>query len=69
MGLEVSSGCALMAVSPQGTTVLTVTAMDRDTGVNDKISYSFTSEQGGTEWGGHPGDCIWAPAANSSPHD
>ncbi|XP_021266449.1 cadherin-related family member 2 [Numida meleagris] len=29
--------------SPVGTTVLTVTAMDRDTGVNDKISYSFTS--------------------------
>lgn len=35
---------ALMAVSPQGTTVLTVTAMDRDTGVNDEISYNITSE-------------------------
>lgn len=37
-------GPALMAVSPQGTTVLTVSAMDRDTGVNDEISYSITSE-------------------------
>lgn len=37
-------GPALMAVSLQGTTVLTVTAMDRDTGVNDEIYYSITSE-------------------------
>ncbi|NXJ02776.1 CDHR2 protein, partial [Psophia crepitans] len=29
--------------SDLGTTVLTVTAMDRDTGVNDKISYSITN--------------------------
>uniref|UniRef100_A0A8B9NC95 Cadherin related family member 2 n=1 Tax=Accipiter nisus TaxID=211598 RepID=A0A8B9NC95_9AVES len=29
-----------------GTTVLTVTAMDRDTGVNDEISYSITSSKG-----------------------
>ncbi|POI25531.1 hypothetical protein CIB84_010719 [Bambusicola thoracicus] len=28
---------------PVGTTVLTVTAVDGDTGVNDKISYSFTN--------------------------
>eukprot|EP00076_Gallus_gallus_P026435 XP_015149366.1 cadherin-related family member 2 [Gallus gallus] len=34
---SVPEGC------PVGTTVLTVTAMDRDTGVNDKISYSFTN--------------------------
>ncbi|XP_065590714.1 cadherin-related family member 2 [Cyrtonyx montezumae] len=32
---SVPEGC------PLGTTVLTVTAMDRDTGVNDEISYSF----------------------------
>lgn len=38
------TGPALMAMSPQGTIVLTVTAMDRDTGVNDEISYSITSE-------------------------
>lgn len=37
-------GPSLMAMSPQGTTVLTVTAMDQDTGVNDKISYIITSE-------------------------
>ncbi|PKK21812.1 cadherin-related family member 2 [Columba livia] len=34
---SVPENCAL------GTTVLTVTAMDRDTGVNDEISYSITS--------------------------
>ncbi|XP_052541089.1 cadherin-related family member 2 isoform X1 [Tympanuchus pallidicinctus] len=34
---SVPEGC------PVGTTVLTVTAMDRDTGVNDKIYYSFTN--------------------------
>ncbi|NWH52556.1 CDHR2 protein, partial [Fregata magnificens] len=34
---SVPENCAL------GTTVLTVTAMDRDTGVNDKISYSITN--------------------------
>ncbi|XP_075622689.1 cadherin-related family member 2 isoform X1 [Balearica regulorum gibbericeps] len=28
---------------PLGTTVLTITAMDRDTGVNDEISYSITN--------------------------
>lgn len=33
-----------MAMSPQGTVVLTVTAMDQDTGVNDNISYIITSE-------------------------
>lgn len=37
-------GPVLMAASPQGTTVLTVTAMDRDTGVNDEISYGIASE-------------------------
>ena len=37
-------GLALMAASLQGTTVLTVTAMDRDTGVNDEIFYNITSE-------------------------
>ncbi|KAJ7411507.1 Cadherin-related family member 2 [Pitangus sulphuratus] len=36
-------GPALMAMSSQGTTVLTVTALDRDTGVNDEISYSITN--------------------------
>ncbi|XP_009953428.1 PREDICTED: cadherin-related family member 2, partial [Leptosomus discolor] len=36
------SGPALMAMSLQGTAVLTVTAMDRDTGVNDEISYNIT---------------------------
>ncbi|XP_065500295.1 cadherin-related family member 2 [Caloenas nicobarica] len=35
---SVPENCAL------GTTVLTVTAMDRDTGVNDEISYSITSD-------------------------
>ncbi|XP_015731589.1 cadherin-related family member 2 isoform X2 [Coturnix japonica] len=34
---SVPEGC------PVGTTVLTVTAMDRDIGVNDKISYSITN--------------------------
>ncbi|KFQ77898.1 Cadherin-related family member 2, partial [Phaethon lepturus] len=34
---SVTENCAL------GTTVLTVTAMDRDTGVNDEISYSITN--------------------------
>lgn len=33
-----------MAMSPQGTTVLSVTAMDQDTGVDDEILYSITSE-------------------------
>lgn len=33
-----------MAMSPQGTSVLTVQAIDQDTGVNDKIFYSITSE-------------------------
>lgn len=33
-----------MAMSPQGTTVLTVTAIDQDTGVNDEILYTITSE-------------------------
>ena len=42
--LETSQVPAVMAMSPQGTTVLTVTAMDRDTGVNDKIFYNITSE-------------------------
>lgn len=38
------TGPSLMAMSPQGTVVLTVTAMDQDTGVNDNISYIITSE-------------------------
>lgn len=37
-------GPALMALSPQGTSVLTVQAIDQDTGVNDKIFYIITSE-------------------------
>lgn len=34
-----------MAMSPQGTVVLTVKAIDQDTGVNDEIFYIITTSK------------------------